>query len=153
MKIADQQMALSSAASEVRSVKDFLKNRADKYNNDASTIRRYDSEVQKKYTLSAACIALFLIGAPLGAIIRKGGLGLPVVISVIFFLIYYIISTIGEKSVKAGNVNTVFGMWVAIIVLTPIGLFLSYKAATDSVIFDMEAYKRYFNKIFKRKDA
>lgn len=153
MKIADQQMALSSAASEVRSVKDFLKNRADKYNNDASTIRRYDSEVQKKYTLSAACIALFLIGAPLGAIIRKGGLGLPVVISVIFFLIYYIISTIGEKSVKAGNVNTVFGMWVAIIVLTPIGLFLSYKAATDSVIFDMEAYKRYFNKIFKRKEA
>jgi len=153
MKIADQQMALSSAASEVRSVKDFLKNRADKYNNDTSTIRRYDSEVQKKYTLSAACIALFLIGAPLGAIIRKGGLGLPVVISVIFFLIYYIISTIGEKSVKAGNVNTVFGMWVAIIVLTPIGLFLSYKAATDSVIFDMEAYKRYFNKIFKRKEA
>jgi lipopolysaccharide export system permease protein len=153
MKPADQQMALSSAASEVRSVKDFLKNRADKYSNDASTIRRYDSEVQKKYTLSAACIALFLIGAPLGAIIRKGGLGLPVVISVIFFLIYYIISTIGEKSVKAGNVNTVFGMWVAIIVLTPIGLFLSYKAATDSVIFDMEAYKRYFNKIFKRKDA
>jgi lipopolysaccharide export system permease protein len=73
MKIADQQMALSSAASEVRSVKDFLKNRADKYSNDASTIRRYDSEVQKKYTLSAACIALFLIGAPLGAIIRKGG--------------------------------------------------------------------------------
>ncbi|QEC77784.1 LptF/LptG family permease [Mucilaginibacter ginsenosidivorax] len=153
MKVADQQMALSSAASEVRSVKDFLKNRADKYSNDASTIRRYDSEVQKKYTLSAACIALFLIGAPLGAIIRKGGLGLPVVISVIFFLIYYIISTIGEKSVKAGNVNTVFGMWVAIIVLTPIGLFLSYKAATDSVIFDMEAYKRYFNKIFKRKEA
>jgi lipopolysaccharide export system permease protein len=76
-----------------------------------------------------------------------------VVISVIFFLIYYIISTIGEKSVKAGNVNTVFGMWVAIIVLTPIGLFLSYKAATDSVIFDMEAYKRYFNKLFKRKEA
>lgn len=153
MKTADQQMALSSAASEVRSVKDFLKNRADKYSNDASTIRRYDSEVQKKYTLSAACIALFLIGAPLGAIIRKGGLGLPVVISVIFFLIYYIISTIGEKSVKAGNVNTVFGMWVAIIVLTPIGLFLSYKAATDSVIFDMESYKRYFTKLFKRKEA
>ena len=102
------------------------------------TIRRYASEVQKKFTLSAACIALFLIGAPLGAIISKGGLGLPVVISVIFFLIYYIISTIGEKSVRAGNVSTFFGMWVAIIVLTPIGLFLSYKAATDSAIFDVE---------------
>lgn len=153
MTISDQVMTLSSAASEVRSIKDVLKNRTEKYNFDAMTIRRYASEVQKKFTLSAACIALFLIGAPLGAIIRKGGLGLPVVISVVFFLIYYIISTIGEKSVKAGNVSTFFGMWIAIIVLTPIGLFLSYKAATDSALFDMEAYKRFFNKMFKRKTA
>ncbi|WP_183564723.1 LptF/LptG family permease [Mucilaginibacter sp. SP1R1] len=151
MKLNDQIVTLSSASSEIRSIKDILKNRTDRYNNDSMTIRRYASEVQKKYTLSAACIALFLIGAPLGAIIRKGGLGLPVVISVIFFLIYYIISTIGEKSVKAGSVSTFFGMWIAIIVLTPIGLFLSYKAATDSVIFDMELYKRFFNKLIKRK--
>jgi lipopolysaccharide export system permease protein len=151
MKLADQLTALSAASSEVRSIKDVIKNRADRYKNDSMNIRRYASEIQKKYTLSAACIALFLIGAPLGAIIRKGGLGMPVVVSVVFFLIYYIISTIGEKSVKAGNVSTFFGMWVSIIVLTPIGLFLSYKAATDSVIFDMEVYKRFFNKIFKRK--
>ncbi|MDN3551744.1 LptF/LptG family permease [Mucilaginibacter aquaedulcis] len=151
MKPTEQVMALSSTMSEIRSVKDVLKNRTDRYKADSMTIRRYASEVQKKFTLSAACIALFLIGAPLGAIIRKGGLGLPVVISVIFFLIYYIISTIGEKSVKAGNVSTFFGMWIAIIVLTPIGLFLSYKAATDSVIFDMEIYKRFFNKLIKRK--
>ena len=153
MTTTNQLMALSNASSEVRSVKDILKNRTDRYEADSMNIRRYASEVQKKYTLSAACIALFLIGAPLGAIIRKGGLGLPVVISVVFFLIYYIISTIGEKSVRAGNVSTFFGMWVAIIVLTPIGLFLSYKAATDSALFDMEAYKRVFNKIFKRKEA
>jgi lipopolysaccharide export system permease protein len=151
MKPTEQVMVLSSAMSEIRSVKDVLKNRTDRYKADSMTIRRYASEVQKKFTLSAACIALFLIGAPLGAIIRKGGLGLPVVISVIFFLIYYIISTIGEKSVKAGSVSTFFGMWIAIIVLTPIGLFLSYKAATDSVIFDMELYKRFFNKLIKRK--
>jgi lipopolysaccharide export system permease protein len=151
MKLSDQVMALSSAASEIHSVKDILKNRTDRYNDDTLNIRRYASEVQKKFTLSAACLALFLIGAPLGAIIRKGGLGLPVVISVVFFLIYYIISTIGEKSVRAGNVSIFFGMWIAIIVLTPIGLFLSYKAATDSVIFDMELYKRFFNKLIKRK--
>lgn len=151
MKTAELTIALSSASSEVRSIKDVAKNRADRYSSDSMTIRRYASEVQKKFTLSAACIALFLIGAPLGAIIRKGGLGLPVVISVIFFLIYYIISTIGEKSVRAGNVSTFFGMWIAIIVLTPIGLFLSYKAATDSVIFDIEIYKRFFNKLIKRK--
>ena len=150
-KLENQMMTLSSASAEVRSIKDVIKNRADRYKSDSMTIRRYASEVQKKYTLSAACIALFLIGAPLGAIIRKGGLGLPVVISVIFFLIYYIISTIGEKSVKAGNVSTFFGMWVAIIILTPIGLFLSYKAATDSSIFDIELYKRFFTKLIKRK--
>jgi lipopolysaccharide export system permease protein len=153
MTISAQVMTLSSASSEVRSIKEQLKSRTDKYNFDSMTIRRYASEVQKKFTLSAACIALFLIGAPLGAIIRKGGLGLPVVISVVFFLIYYIISTIGEKSVRAGNVSTFFGMWIAIIVLTPIGLFLSYKAATDSALFDMEIYKRFFNKLFKRKTA
>jgi lipopolysaccharide export system permease protein len=153
MTISNQVMTLSSAASEVRSIKEVLKNRTDKYNFDSMTIRRYASEVQKKFTLSAACIALFLIGAPLGAIIRKGGLGLPVVISVVFFLIYYIISTIGEKSVRAGNVSTFFGMWIAIIVLTPIGLFLSYKAATDSALFDMDVYKRLFNRLFKRKTA
>ncbi|WP_419699787.1 LptF/LptG family permease [Mucilaginibacter sp. NFX135] len=151
MKLSDQVVALSSAASEIRSVKDILKNRTDRYNDDTLNIRRYASEVQKKFTLSAACLALFLIGAPLGAIIRKGGLGLPVVISVIFFLIYYIISTIGEKSARAGSISVVFGMWVAIIILTPIGLFLSYKAATDSAIFDVELYKRFFNKLIKRK--
>jgi lipopolysaccharide export system permease protein len=110
-------------------------------------------EYYKKYTLSAVCIVLFLIGAPLGAIIRRGGLGLPVVISVAFFLIYYIISTIGEKSVKDGNTSPILGMWIAIIILTPIGLFLSYKAATDSAIFDADSYKRVINKIFKRKTA
>lgn len=151
MKLADQVVALSSASSEIRSIKDILKNRTDRYNDDTLNIRRYASEVQKKFTLSAACLALFLIGAPLGAIIRKGGLGLPVVISVVFFLIYYIISTIGEKSARAGSISVGFGMWVAIIVLTPIGLFLSYKAATDSVIFDVELYKRFFNKLIKRK--
>jgi len=72
-------------------------------------------------------------------------------ITAAIFLIYYIISTIGEKSVKAGNVSIIFGMWIAIIVLTPIGLFLSYKAATDSAIFDVELYKRVLNKLIKRK--
>ncbi|MEO6850176.1 MAG: LptF/LptG family permease, partial [Mucilaginibacter sp.] len=77
----------------------------------------------------------------------------PVVVSVVFFLVYYIISTIGEKSVKDGDVSPILGTWIAIILLTPIGIFLSYKAANDSVLFDMEAYTRFFNKIFRRKAA
>jgi len=145
--------ALSNASSEVRSVQDIIKSRADFFRETFKSIRRFDVEYQKKFTLSAACIALFLIGAPLGAIIRKGGLGMPVVVSVIFFLIYYIISTIGEKSVKDGDLSPFVGMWIAIMVLTPIGMFLSYKAANDSVLFDMEAYKRFFNKLLRRKEA
>src|SRR5258708_36342759 len=102
------------------------------YKDASLNTRRYDIEYQKKFTLSAACIVLFLIGAPLGAIIRKGGLGMPVVVSVIFFLLYYIIWTIGEKSAKQGDLSPVIGEWISIIVLTPIGIFLSYKAANDS---------------------
>ncbi|HZX57418.1 MAG TPA: LptF/LptG family permease, partial [Mucilaginibacter sp.] len=145
--------ALANAANEIRTVEDVIKSRADFYKEADKTVRKYAVEYQKKFTLSAACVALFLIGAPLGAIIRKGGLGMPVVVSVIFFLIYYIISTIGEKSVKDGDLQPFIGMWIAILVLTPIGLFLSYKAANDSVLFDMEAYKRFFNRLFRRKEA
>lgn len=144
---------VSNAANEVRSIKDLVKGRNDRYKEVSKDIRKSIIEYQKKFTLSAACLALFLIGAPLGAIIRKGGLGLPVVVAVIFFLIYYIISTIGEKSVKEGSLSPAIGMWIAIAILTPIGMFLSYKAATDSVLFDMDAYKKFFNRIFKRKAA
>ena len=151
--MSQQLSAISNAASEARSAQEIIKSRADFYKENFKSVRRYDVEFQKKFTLSAACVALFLIGAPLGAIIRKGGLGMPVVVSVIFFLIYYIISTIGEKSVKDGDASPFFGMWIAILVLTPIGLFLSYKAANDSVLFDMDVYKRFFNRLLRRKEA
>jgi lipopolysaccharide export system permease protein len=148
-----QLSAINSAMGEVRSIKDAMKPRNDTYLENLSVLRRYLVEYQKKFTLSAACLVLFLIGAPLGAIIRKGGLGLPVVISVVFFLIYYIISTIGEKSAKDGSASVILGTWIAIIVLTPIGLFLSYKSANDSVLFDIDIYKRFFINLFKKKEA
>ncbi|OKS88208.1 hypothetical protein RG47T_3672 [Mucilaginibacter polytrichastri] len=144
---------VNNAANEARSIKDLVKGRNERYKEVSKDIRKSIIEYQKKFTLSAACLALFLIGAPLGAIIRKGGLGLPVVVAVVFFLIYYIISTIGEKSVKEGSLSPVIGMWIAIGILTPIGFFLSYKAATDSVLFDMDSYKKFFNRLFKRKAA
>jgi lipopolysaccharide export system permease protein len=146
-------MAVSNALGEVRNIQNIMKDNAQRNKDNAQSIRKSLVEYYKKYTLSVVCLVLFLIGAPLGAIIRRGGLGLPVVISVAFFLIYYIISTIGEKSVKDGNTSPILGMWIAIIILTPIGFFLSYKAATDSSLFDAEAYKRIINKIFKRKTA
>jgi lipopolysaccharide export system permease protein len=141
---------ITNAISEARSIQDSAKQRAERYKEASYSVNSAAVEYQKKFVLSAACLVLFLIGAPLGAIIRKGGLGLPVVVSVVFFLIYHIISTIGEKAVKAGDASAFFGMWVAIIILAPIGIFLSYKAANDSVIFDADIYKRVFNTVFGR---
>ncbi|GGH13131.1 hypothetical protein GCM10007352_20360 [Mucilaginibacter phyllosphaerae] len=149
--ISDKINSLNNALSEVHQVQDLLRGRADVHKETTKSIRRYIMEYQKKFTLGAACIVLFLIGAPLGAIIRKGGLGLPVVVSVVFFLIYYIIGTIGEKSAKEGDLSPLVGAWISIAVLFPIGLFLSYKAATDSTLFDMEMYKRFFKRFKLRK--
>ena len=108
-------------------------------------------EYQRKFTLAASCILLFFIGAPLGAIIRKGGMGLPVVIAIVFFLIYHIITTVAEKSAREGNINPIFGMWIAFIVLTPLAVFLTYKATVDSALFDVNYYKQFFIKLFRIK--
>ncbi|RYE23812.1 MAG: YjgP/YjgQ family permease [Sphingobacteriaceae bacterium] len=146
-KPEERQSAVGSALAEVRSLNDVITPKVESQKDTLNNIRRTMVEYQRKFTLSAACLVLFLIGAPLGAIIRKGGLGLPVVVSVVFFLIYHIISTIGEKSAKDGNMPPVVGMWIAIVVLTPLGLFLTYKAATDSAIFDIDIYKKVFVKL------
>lgn len=152
LNMSEQMSAVANGTSEVRSIQDLMKNRAERNKSLVKDIRSAIAEYQAKFTLSAACIVLFLIGAPLGAIIRKGGLGMPVVVSIAFFLLYYIIKTIGEKSARDGSIPPLFGAWIGIIIVTPIGIFLSYKAATDSALFDMELYKRFFNKLFKRAE-
>ena len=91
-------------------------------------IKKHKKELHKKFTLSFACIIFFLIGAPLGTIIRKGGLGLPVVVSVLFFVIYYIISTVAERMAEFGDLNMFLGVWLSSMVILPIGLFLTFKA-------------------------
>ena len=105
-------------------------------------IRKHEVEYHRKFTLSIACLVLFFIGAPLGAIIRKGGLGLPLVISVVFFVIYHVISMTGEKSVRAGQMDAFPGMWLSSIILLPLGLLLTIKATSDSPIFDPDVWKR-----------
>jgi lipopolysaccharide export system permease protein len=108
-------------------------------------------EYQRKFTLAASCILLFFIGAPLGAIIRKGGLGLPVVMAVIFFLIYHIVSTVSEKSAIQGQLDPEMGIWLAIIVLSPLAAFLTYKATVDSALFDTAYYKTIIMGLIKKK--
>lgn len=143
-------MAINNALTNSRYIKEVLDQKAKSDKDFSLSIIRYIIEYQKKFTLAVSCLLLFSIGAPLGAIIRKGGLGLPVVMSILFFLIYHIISTIAEKSAKEGSIDPVIGMWTAIIVLTPVAIFLTYKAASDSALFDIEMYKTFMAKIFKK---
>ncbi|MEO7531077.1 MAG: LptF/LptG family permease, partial [Sediminibacterium sp.] len=87
---------------------------------------------------------LFLIGAPLGSIIRKGGLGTPLVFAIIFFVIFHLFNTFGEKFVKAEQTSALLGMWLSTLILIPIGIFLTYKAMRDSQLFNQEFYYRSF---------
>jgi lipopolysaccharide export system permease protein len=109
-------------------------------------MRRHHTEMHKKFTLSFACLIFFFIGAPLGAIIRKGGLGMPVVISVLLFIFYYIIDSIGFKMASNGMWAPWEGMWLSSAVLLPLGIFLTYKAVNDSVILNADTYIDGFKK-------
>ena len=115
-------------------------------------IKKHKKEWHKKFTLSIACIIFFFIGAPLGSIIRKGGLGLPVVISVLFFVVYYVISTLGERMAVFGQLNMFLGVWISSLVLMPVGLFLTFKATTDAALFDGDSWKKFFQKLFKKHE-
>lgn len=112
----------------------------------------YRSKVEwhRKISLPFSIMIFFLIGAPLGAIIRKGGLGTPIVISVIFFVFYYIISLSGEKMAKEGSLEALYGMWISSFVLTPIAIYLTHKATNDSALLDIEWYEAKF-KLLKEK--
>lgn len=114
-------------------------------------MRRHHVEMHKKFALSFACLIFFFIGAPLGAIIRKGGLGMPVVISIALFIFYYIIDTIGIKMVTNGIWKSWQGMWLSSAILLPLGIFLTYKAANDSVILNPDAYINAFRKLIGKR--
>lgn len=117
-------------------------------NDGNKLIRRHWMEMNKKFTLSLACIIFFFIGAPLGAIIRKGGLGMPVVVSIIIFLIYYIINSMGERAAKNGTWEIWFGTWISTFVTLPLGIFFTYKATRDSAVFNADVYMEIIRKMF-----
>ena len=124
------------------------------YKDEERNLRIHKIEWHRKLSMSLACLVLFLIGAPLGSIIRKGGLGSPLIFAIIFFILFFFISTTGEKSSREGSMNPSFGMWLSTIILTPIGFFLIYKAMHDSQLFNKEFYSRLSRRIRKtfRKD-
>lgn len=130
-------LAAKSTASAVRMNAESLRLVLEEKNR---TISRHAIEWHRKITLSLACIILFLIGAPLGAIIRKGGLGTPLIFAIVFFMLFYFSSTIGEKFAKENKLTPWLGMWMATLVLLPVGLFLTYKAMRDSKLLNKETY-------------
>ena len=114
----------------------------------ARVIRQHKIEAIKKFTLSLLCLVFFFIGAPLGAIIRKGGLGIPVIVSVLVFIIYYILDNTGFRMARQGSWAIWFGESIAMAVLVPLAAFFTYKANNDSVVFNMDAYRNFFMRLF-----
>jgi lipopolysaccharide export system permease protein len=112
-------------------------------------LRLHEIEWHNKISLSVACLVLFLIGAPLGSIIRKGGFGSPMIFAIIFFMVFYFLSNTGRKFAKEGAMSPFAGMWLATFVLIPIGIFLVVKAMNDSQLFSKEFYFRLRNRLRK----
>lgn len=140
----DKERVLNIALDRARSQRDQIDYNAIVLDDYQRYIRRHEIELHRKFTLAFACLIFFFIGAPLGAIIRKGGLGTPVIISVVMFIIYYIIDNTGYKMAREALWPCWAGMWLSSFVLLPIGIFLTYKAATDSALFNPEAWAKLF---------
>jgi len=149
---SDMNAAFSTAQGKIRSKKDYILMQEQINRMRESSFVDYVSEWHKKFTLSFSILVLFFIGAPLGAIIKKGGLGAPLIFATLFFLLYYILVISGENMIESRMLSPFTGSWMASFVLVPIGLFLTYKAANDSALFDIDIYKKFFRKIIHLKN-
>jgi lipopolysaccharide export system permease protein len=147
MSAEDRHRSASAALEKAKAQRDQVDYNALMLDDYQRYIRRHEIELHRKFTLAFACLVFFFIGAPLGAITRKGGLGMPVVISVVMFIIYYIIDNTGYKMAREALWPCWAGMWLSSMVLLPIGIFLTYKAATDSALFNPEAWIKIFGKL------
>jgi len=139
----------------INSMKIMLNTNTTELKEKQKVLDLHEIEWHRKISLSLACLVLFLIGAPLGSIIRKGGLGTPLVFAIAFFMVFYFSSNTGEKFAREGSISAFTGMWMATFVLVPIGLFLTYKAMQDSQLFNKEFYYRaakFIVSLFRKKD-
>ncbi|MFT6716989.1 MAG: lipopolysaccharide export system permease protein [Saprospiraceae bacterium] len=142
---------LHHATDIARNAKNYVHSSSMVLHNQKKIQNRHKVEFHRKFTLSFACILLFFVGAPFGAIVKKGGLGAPVIISVFLFLTFHVLSIVGEKLAKNGSWEAYEGMWMATLILLPVGIFLTYKATSDSAIFNPTAYKKFFLKLVGKK--
>ncbi|MCZ2460956.1 MAG: LptF/LptG family permease [Chitinophagales bacterium] len=150
-----KQVVAERAIPGINSMKIMLNTNTNELKEKQKVLDLHEIEWHRKISLSLACLVLFLIGAPLGSIIRKGGLGTPLVFAIAFFMVFYFSSNTGEKFAREGSISAFTGMWMATFVLVPIGLFLTYKAMQDSQLFNKEFYYRaakFIVSLFRKKD-
>ena len=141
------------ALSKARNIKQEYEFKSYRANEQKNLIRRHEIEMHKKFTLSFACLIFFFIGAPLGAIIGRGGIGTPIVVSVILFIFYYIIDNSAYKLARDGVWEVWQGLWLSSAVLLPLGIFFTYKAVNDSAVFNKDAYRNFFRKLLGRHSS
>lgn len=142
MSVENRNAVFGQAASWAEEARGYADYEQDFMRYTADLLYRAQADFQRKIALPFSIMIFFLIGAPLGAIIRKGGLGMPIVVSVVFFVIYYIIMITGEKFVKDGVWPAFWGIWISSLILFPIAIFLTYKSTNDSALFNPDAYKK-----------
>ena len=147
---SDIEGVLSYAIENARDAKTYISQSAPEFFTRKKNIKRYEIEWHRKFTLSIACLLLFFIGAPLGAIIRKGGIGTPIVVSVLFFVIYYVTDISCAKAAKMGSWPAWLGMWLSPMVFAPMGAFLTYKAVKDATFLELSTYTDFFRKVFDK---
>ncbi len=152
LSLSRREHAINTAVTKARAQKDLVDYNAIVQDEQQRYIRKHEIELHRKFTLSLACLVFFFIGAPLGAITKKGGLGFPVVMAVIMFIIYYVVDNIGWHNARAGILPTWLGMWLSTFAMLPVGAFLTYKATTDSQLFSSDVWERVLNH-FKRRVA
>lgn len=141
---------LNSALSKARRAKNEFEFKSLSLEEEQKSLRRHEIEMHKKFTLSLACLVFFFIGAPLGAIIKKGGLGMPLIISVILFIVYYIFDNTGYKMARDGKMEVIAGIWLSTFVMLPLGAFFTYKAVGDTTMFDFDMYRRAWRDLRRR---
>jgi lipopolysaccharide export system permease protein len=146
MNKQDRHMVLEAALGVARTIKGTIDGRVNEIRSNRENISLYQIEYHKKYALAFSCLVMFFIGAPLGAIIRKGGLGMPVVVSLIFFVIYWVISISAEKMSKEGVLQPIIGIWLSPVLLFPLGVFFTIKATGDSALFEVDSYLSFFKR-------
>jgi lipopolysaccharide export system permease protein len=142
-----KQTVYSNAMGNIRNIRSSSVMLESEFKERTDGLNVHKIEWHRKFTLSFACLVLFMIGAPLGSIIRKGGLGMPLVAAINFFVFFYLLNNFGEKLVKSGEWAPINGMWLSTAILIPVGLFLTYKAMTDSQLFNQEFYYRQFTRL------